>query len=231
MLPTLKVYKIDYDFIISNYLDKSLWKKKWNLFVYKDNIFTINLYKIDMENDSIMLKIKYNKRSWDSEYVQYYIDGRINMSVFMKEINGAIFRLMYNYEQELIKKTPGYQKILDAYQEEKDMLKDIASRYLDSCGITNDDIREPYIDAYVSRNSHTDLQLSSYLGTYAYNYLSEMMMVYTKAIGDESRLSTIRNAIKNKLNLGIIEAEVDLYLDKMNTTDFIEEMEDCLESI
>lgn len=28
MLPSLKVYKIDYDFIISNYLDKSLWKKE-----------------------------------------------------------------------------------------------------------------------------------------------------------------------------------------------------------
>ena len=32
MLPTLKVYEIDYSWIISNYLDKELWDKKWNLF-------------------------------------------------------------------------------------------------------------------------------------------------------------------------------------------------------
>ena len=43
----IKQYAIDYNFIISNYLDKSLWKKKWNLFVYKDHVFTLNLYKIE----------------------------------------------------------------------------------------------------------------------------------------------------------------------------------------
>lgn len=231
MLPTLKVYKIDYDFIISNYLDKSLWKKKWNLFVYKDNVFTINLYKINMEDDSIIFKIKYNKRSWDSEYVTYYIDGRVNMKIFMKEISGAIFRLMYNYERELIMKTPGYQKILDAYQEEKDILKDIAKHYLDANSVTNDEIREVYVDAYVRKNSRTDLQLDKYLKTYEYNYLTEMMMVYAKASEDESKLKLIRDAIKNKLNLGIIEAEVNIYLEQMNTTDYVEEMVEQLESI
>lgn len=231
MLPTLKVYKIDFDFIISNYLDKHLWKKKWNLFVYKDNVFTINLYKIDMEEDCIYFKIRYNKRSFDYEYITYYNDGRINMKVFMKEISGAIFRLMCDYEQELIRNTPGYKKILDAYNDEINMLKDIAGRYLDENGVTNDEIREAYVDAYVRRNSHTDLELSRYLDTYKYNYLTEMMMVYTKAIDDESRLNNIKTAIKNKLNLGIIEAEVDIYLERMNTTDYVEEMEEQLESI
>ena len=61
MLPEIKVYKIDYDFIISNYLDKSLWKKKWNLFVYKDHVFTLNLYKIETETDRIVFKVSYNK--------------------------------------------------------------------------------------------------------------------------------------------------------------------------
>ena len=60
MLPELKVYEIDYSFIIKNYLDKNLWKKQWTLFVYKDYVFTLNLYKIDTEDCSIGFKINYD---------------------------------------------------------------------------------------------------------------------------------------------------------------------------
>ena len=231
MLPTLKVYKIDFDFIIRNYLDKHLWKKKWNLFIYKDNVFTINLYKIDMEEDCIYFKIKYNKRSFDYEYVTYYNDGRVNMKVFMKEIRGAIFRLMCNYEQDLIRQTPGYKKIKETYETEKDLLREIAERYLDENGVTNDNIREPYIESYVSDNSNIDNKLADYKMLYRYNYLTEMMLVYTKAIEDESRINAIRNANNNKIKLGIIESEVDLYLKEMETTEYVTEMEGQLESI
>ena len=51
MLPQVKIYSIDYSFIISNYLDKELWKMKWNLFVYKNNVFTLNLHSIDTKNN------------------------------------------------------------------------------------------------------------------------------------------------------------------------------------
>lgn len=231
MLPTLKVYKIDFDFIISNYLDKHLWKKKWNLFVYKDNVFTINLYKIDMEEDCIYFKIRYNKRSFDYEYVTYYNDGRVNMKVFMKEISGAIFRLMCNYEQDLISHTPGYKKIKEIYEAEKDLLREIAERYLDENSVTNSDIREAYIDSYVSNNSNIDNKLSDYKMTYRFNYLTEMMLIYAKSIEDENRITAIRNANSNKIKLGIIESEVDLYLKEMETTEYVTEMEGQLESI
>lgn len=41
MLPTIKVYEIDYDFIIKNYLDPKLWNKSWTVFVYRDFVFYI----------------------------------------------------------------------------------------------------------------------------------------------------------------------------------------------
>ena len=80
MLPQIKVYEIDYDFIIKNYLDKELWQKKWTLFVYKDNVFTINLHSINCKNNAITFEINYNKleHCWYSNTVDYYID---NMSI------------------------------------------------------------------------------------------------------------------------------------------------------
>ena len=60
MSPEIKVYKINYEFIINNYLDQSLWKKEWNVFVYKDLVFTLNLRSIDVYDDSISFNVKIN---------------------------------------------------------------------------------------------------------------------------------------------------------------------------
>ena len=60
-LPTIKLYKIDYEFIIKNYLDKSLWKKIWNLFIFKNNIFTLQLASIDTKEEKIYFEINFNK--------------------------------------------------------------------------------------------------------------------------------------------------------------------------
>ena len=39
----LKVYDVDYSFIIKNYLDEKLWEKEWVIFVYKK--FKVNIQR------------------------------------------------------------------------------------------------------------------------------------------------------------------------------------------
>ena len=49
----IKIYDIDYSFIIKNYLDREMWQKEWTLFVYGDKSFVIYLSSIDTRNNSI----------------------------------------------------------------------------------------------------------------------------------------------------------------------------------
>lgn len=57
MLPAIKVWKMDYSFIIKNYLNPALWQKTWTLFEYKDFVITIKLTKIETENMRIVFRL------------------------------------------------------------------------------------------------------------------------------------------------------------------------------
>ena len=230
MLPEIKVYKIDYDFIISNYLDKSLWKKKWNLFVYKDHVFTLNLYKIETETDRIVFKVSYNKLSWDHEYVTYDTQNT-SILILKKQINGAIFRLMETQDAYLARCSSGYLAIVEARQDERDRLRDIAEAYLDDHGIELDDVREAYIDRFISRNEKTASLASNYVDGCKYTFLPELMLVFTKITEDEVRYEMVTNAVGNKGNLAVIESVVEEFIEQIDSNEYKEEMIDALESI
>lgn len=230
MLPEIKVYKIDYDFIISNYLDKSLWKKRWNLFVYKDHVFTLNLYKIETETDRIVFKVSYNKLLWDNEYVTYDIQNT-SILILKKQINGAIFRLMQTKDGCDARNSAGYLAIVDARDEERERLRNIAEAYLDDHGIELDDVREAYIDRFVSRNAKTDAMAHNYLQGCMYTFLAEIMLVFTKITNDNARYDIVVNAVGNKGNLALIESAVEEFVEHIDSDEYEEEMIDALESI
>lgn len=54
----LKVYDVDYSFIIKNYLASDLWQKTWTLFVYKNVRVTLDLYKIEVKKHTRKRKSK-----------------------------------------------------------------------------------------------------------------------------------------------------------------------------
>jgi len=230
MFPTIKQYDIDYDFLISNYLNKELWKKKWNLFVYKDNIFTLNLYCIYTHSDCIVFEIRYNKLEYTSNSITYYPNNS-NINILKQQINGAIFRLMEEYDEQLCKKTQGYKSILDMYNEERDVLRETAENYLDSCGVTQEDIRDCYIDAYVSNNTKCDVYKSNYLYGHKYEYLTEMFIVFTKITNDKNRYNTVVNRINDSEYIKKIENDVSEFKEYFGTDEYTEDMEDNLDEI
>ena len=136
MLPIPKVYKVDYEFLIKNYLDPSLWKKTWTIYVYKDNIFTISLNSIYCGSRDINFKISYNKlQPWESELVMYPLDGQMSIDILMKKINGTIWNLMCKHERDLIIQSDGYKEILSQKRDEEDRLREIAEEFLDNNGL------------------------------------------------------------------------------------------------
>lgn len=195
MLPIPKVYKVDYEFLIKNYLDPSLWKKTWTIYVYKDNIFTISLNTIHCGNRDIYFKISYNKLNpWESEIVVYPLDGQMSINILMKKINGTIWSLMCTYERNLIVQSDGYKEILSQKRDEEDLLREIAEEFLDDNNVSNDNIREAYIDRYVGDNSKIDAMLSNYKDGCQYTFLTEDMLIFTKATDDKARFDTVVRA-------------------------------------
>ncbi len=195
MLPIPKVYKVDYDFLIKNYLDPSLWKKTWTIYVYKDNIFTISLNSIYCASRDINFKISYNKlQPWESEVVTYPLDGQMSINILMKKINGTIWNLMCNHENDLIVQSDGYKRIESQISEEKDILREIAEEFLDDNNVTNDSIREAYIDTYVDDNSKIHTMLANYVSGCQYTFLTEDMLIFTKATDDKARFDTVVRA-------------------------------------
>ena len=229
MLPEIKVYKIDYEFIISNYLQPRLWQKVWNLFVYKEHTFTLNLFSIDTKNKKIKFEIRKNGW-WNYEFVDYSIENT-SLKILKQQINGALFRLMKSWECRMIEQTDGYKAIENSRDEERNRLRDIACNFLDENGVTNNDIRDVYIDNYVTKNEKTWTMLQNYVDYYEYNYCTDMLLTFCKITGDESREKIIRDAAHNLLELNNLSLEVDTYIQALNDGDFDEEYTDCLEAI
>lgn len=230
MLPEIKVYKIDYDFIISNYLDKSLWKKKWNLFVYKDHVFTLNLYSIDTRNDKIMFEILYNKRTYSSELVSYDIQNT-SIKILKQQINGAMFRLMEREDESMARNSDGYQRILNVYRDEDERLREIAEEFLDENGITLEEVRDAYIDRYVSNNAKMCTMLTNYLDGTKYTFLTELLLVFTKVTEDTKRYDSVCKAAGNLGNVALIESAVEQFVSELESDEYNEELIDALESL
>ena len=230
-LPALKVWKIDWEFIISNYLDKSLWNKKWHLFQYKDIIIDIWLYKIDCENDTVWFKINMDKTSyWVYETVEYNIKNT-SIKILQQQINGAMWRLIKSYEDDLIKDTDGYKQITSYRSEEEDRLREIANKFLDDNGVTNSDIRDVYIDSFVCNNSKLDIMLSNYLSYNRYHHATELMLAFCSATNREDSKKEILEATKNDLGIASVMKEVNEFMETLDSEEYNDEMYSELEAI
>ena len=58
-LPAIKVYDIDYSFIIKNYLNPEMWQKTWTLFQYKTFVVTLRLDSINCQKEKIFFQVFY----------------------------------------------------------------------------------------------------------------------------------------------------------------------------
>lgn len=230
---TPKVYKVDYEFLINNYLDKSLWKKEWNLYIYLDHIFTLSLYSIDIDRMRVCFKISHNKLL-NCEFVYYYLEHpEYTIEVLKKQINSAILSLMRCYEMTRIRSTSDYKYISDVYQKELSILE----KYVDdSCvekGIINQDIVCDITDRIQETYSIVCDLREEYLGLMQYFLETDLMLLFCRAIGDEVRLKEIQNAQENEDGISKLISkinDIEKYLDDGNL-DFYRDYDKDLQSI
>lgn len=212
----IKKYEVDYSFIIRNYLSPKLWEKVWTLFLYKNFRFTLQINSISVYSTvKITFRINLDNGDFkDFEFADYDVDHP-NLNVLKRQIDGAIKRLIHNYENHLIVSTKEYRELREKVDEEKEKLRDIASDFLDDNGITLSDIRDAYIDKFVDDNWKGFTYLSAYVDNMAYKLATDLWLIYAKSTNNSSLGEDIKDSLsdteyQNKLN------EIKDYIDMMN---------------
>lgn len=202
----IKKYEVDYSFIIRNYLSPKMWEKVWTLFLYKNFRFTLQINSISVYSTvKITFRIDLDNGDFkDYEYADYDVDHP-NLNVLKRQIDGAIKRLIHNYENHLIVSTTEYGELREKADEEKEKLRDIASDFLDDNGITLSDIRDAYIDKFVDDNWKGYTYLSAYVNNMAYKLATDLWLIYAKSTNNSSLEEDIKDSLsdteyQNKLN-------------------------------
>lgn len=231
----IKVYKIDYEFIIKNYLDRRLWKQIWNLFIFKDNVFTLMLQSINTQEEKIYFQVGFNKlnNQWKFSKTETILYDLNNMTIELlkKSINGAIFRLAEKLDEYDVENCVIYREIYNSSDEEEAILRDVAKDFLNDEGVTNDDIREVYIDYYVDNNKTIYNKLSLLKANLKYNFQTELLLIICELINDDVRKNKIIINLQNKTKAKELQEEVKKYMEYMETDNWLDEARENLVAI
>ena len=204
---TPKVYDIDYSFIVKNYLSPSLWEKEWTLYIYKDLEFSVLLDGINCQDSAIRFKIRIKNPQdgySNSTFIYHYIKTS-NITVLKRQINGAMYELMCGYERHVIRKSEEFEELMNMYADEDDNLETIAEEFLYENGVTNKDIRDVYIESYVSNNRKRYTAESNYMDAKKFLILPDYFLTLTKVAGDDSRYNVCYAKISKNIDTTIIE--------------------------
>ena len=231
----LKVFDVDYSFIIKNYLNPELWEKEWTLFVYKKFVVTLKLKYIHIYCNKIEFEIKVtdnNSTSWNrsqTKPVTYSLKTN-NITILKKAINSAIIKAFKDIEDDLyIEKTDEYCKLLDMKHKERVKLKKIAKEFLDENNITNENIRYSYIEAYVDNTEKVWSLINDYECQNHLRMIPDLYLTFAIATDNKELENDVLKAnedTKEELLKKIEELE-----EYMQTEEYEEEARDNLEEV
>lgn len=235
----LKVYDVDYSFIIKNYLDERLWEKEWTIFTYKRYEITLKLDSINVRTKTIWFEVtikdnsEENKNYWlksikDSFKYSLSIE---NVDILKKTLNHTIFSLIQKLELEgYIEYTNRHYELKEMQNEEREKLEEIARDFLDQEGVSNDEIREAYIEYYIDKNEEVYRLISNYENDMKYKVITDFYVTFLEATNDKERLEIIRQKIgQDELEKTL--KKIEDYKEYMETEEFEDDMKSNLEEI
>ena len=160
-----------------------------------------------------------------------------NINVLKRQINGTIRDLINYMERYYIRQEKGYRDLQRTSWDEDEKLREIAESYLDENNITLSDVRDAYIDKYVSDNAKGNIYLNNYIDGRKYKTLTDLWLVFYKAINDNEHYESIVNQLHNETWFDKILIDIKEYIDILSddTSDkynnYFSEMEYNLEGI
>lgn len=231
---TIKVYDVDYSFIIKNYLDPQLWQKEWSLFVYKDMKFSIRLSSIYTKSKSLYFDViaRYSDEN-SVESVERSIGhnlGNGNINVLKRQIKGAMESLIGMIEERFARKTKEYKMARNLETQHRQNLEEKAKDYLDENGIYIEDVRSAYIDWYVNKMDYN--YTNNIINSYSHDLLFDVYLVFYKATEQKDKFEWLKeNYLRKHKDTNHLLEEIEEKIAEMETDEYQEELNDGLESI
>lgn len=240
-LPIIKVYDIDYSFILKNYLNPEMWTKKWTLFQYKEFVFTLNIARINCEDEQIVFNLTLedvlHPEKYYTEWNSYpnkvilnvYYNLKINdIKILKKKIYTQMIEAIGVLEFRRCYATTDYKIIKESKDIEEKELTKIAESFLDDNGVTNEIIREAYIEKYLDDNCQIDAKLHEYSQSMRYKLLTDLYLVVAESQQDKKLIDKI---IKENQEFEDIYREIEEYMVQLETEEYKDELAKNLEDI
>lgn len=238
----IKVFKMDYDFLLKNYLNPEMWQKVWTLFEYKTFKVTLNIYSIRTKEEKIMFDVRVYHRDLDNPTGDSYIEKcplcslKIEDISFLKrQINTSIFEAMEVLERAyFIRTTDKYHELERACQEEKLKLRKYASEFLTEAGVTNEHLRDAYIDAYIDEFAKMPEYKDDYEESQQYKILTDLYLVWLSSLEDDDKANYRMEKIRNRLSTDEYEEalkKLEEHQKYIETKEFEDEMKSNLEEV
>ncbi len=230
----IKVYEVDYSFIIKNYLDPQLWQKEWTLFVYKDMKFSIRLSSIYTMSKRLYFDVIVRYSDENSvETIENSIGhdlGNSNINVLKRQIKGAMESLISSIEQRFTRKTKEYKMARDLETQHRENLENKANEFLDENGIYISDVRDAYVDWYVNKMDYN--YTNNVINSYNHDLLFDVYLIFYKATEQKDKFEWLKeNYLRKHKDKSNLLEEIEEKIAEMETDEYQEELEDGLESI
>ena len=231
----LKVFDVDYSFIIKNYLNPELWEKEWTLFVYKKFVVTLKLIYIYVYCNKIGFEIKVtdnNSTSWNRSQTSAVIYSlkTNNITILKKAINSAIIKAFKDIEDILyITKTDEYYKLQNMKNKERVKLEKIAKEFLDKNNITNENIRDSYIEAYVDNTEKVWSLIGNYDRQNRFRMIPDLYLTFAIATDNKELENDVLKA--NEDTREELLKKIEELEEYMQTEEYEEEVRDNLEEV
>lgn len=237
----IKVFRMNYEFLVKNYLNPELWQKEWTLFEFKFYKITMNLYSINTKNEKILLEIHIHYKDPDA-WCGYCTDKIVDFSLkiddieFLKrKVNTAIWEGIQSLEiNSFIEQEEEYQNLVSMRREERNRLTDIAHEFLEDNDITNEDIVEAYTDAYVDAYEKVYDLMQDYKSNRKFHPAAELYLTWLNSLEDSKdknyRLETVKETLSNS-ELTRVQKEISEYQEYIETEEWEDEARKNLDSI
>ena len=235
-VPAIKVWNMDYSFIVRNYLNPKLWQKVWTLFAFKDYVITLQLSSINTKKCRIEFEIALKDNASISSFNEvwesvYYSIKSNDVGFLIKSINGTIYRLIKRYEVYYILETLEVYKNAEEQAEiERETLTQIANEFLDSMDVTSDELRELYIDAYVESNAKSCELIGDLRTAYEFHLCPNLYLTFLESIGEKEKYQEVLNHLEANETENVLK-EIKEYQKYTETDEYIEEMRAELHAI
>lgn len=248
-LSTKLVY-LDLKTIMENYRKPEFWEKDWLIFKSKELEITWSITSIDVLSNTIKSCICFRaghitrggKKFWfpsafTSKHDWYYEtvcrpipieNSDYTQEAFDRNILNTILSSIRYLEMEFARDTYEYKKALELEDEQRERLEEIAEEFLDEKGVSNESIRDAYIEKYVDDNKEN--YRDKVLENSRFRFFKTAYLHVCSWFGNDKAFEEHKTLLKKF----ITKKQIFKILEKtkeMQSDEWVEEMKDQLEDI